>query len=44
MLHHILESFTAEGFNRFMISVNYKSKVIKDYFKDGSQLGVKLNI
>ena len=27
-----------------MICVNYKSKIIEDYFKDGNKFGVKLNM
>lgn len=42
MLEHIIDMFVSDGFTRFMISVNYKSEVIKDYFKDGQHLGVEI--
>ena len=42
MLEHIIDMFVADGFTKFMISVNYKSEVIKDYFKDGTNLGIEI--
>jgi NDP-sugar pyrophosphorylase family protein len=42
MLEHIIDMFVSDGFTKFMISVNYKSEVIKDYFKDGQHLGVEI--
>ena len=42
MLERILESFRLSGFTKFIISVNFKSEVIKDYFKDGNGLGVEI--
>lgn len=39
----ILESFIEQGFKKFFISVNYKSNLIMDYLKDGSNWGVKIN-
>ena len=32
------------GYINFMICVNYKSKVIKDYFGNGRKFGVKIDI
>ena len=42
ILEIILESFIDKGFNDFYISVNYKSDIIKNYFKDGRDYGVKI--
>ena len=42
MLERILELFTLSGFTKFIISVNFKSSVIIDYFKDGADLGVEI--
>ena len=42
MIEHIIDMFVSEGFTKFMISVNYKSDVIKNYFKDGAHLGIEI--
>jgi len=42
MLEHIIELFVSHGFTKFILSVNYKSEVIKDYFKDGSDFGIEI--
>ncbi len=42
ILKHIIELFVSHGFTKFMLSVNYKAHVIKDYFKDGSELGIEI--
>lgn len=42
MIEHIIDMFVADGFTKFMISVNYKSEVIKNYFKDGTHLGIEI--
>ncbi|AXH14493.1 nucleotidyl transferase [Malaciobacter mytili LMG 24559] len=42
MLEHIIDTFVGYGFTKFILSVNYKAEVIKDYFKDGSSLGIKI--
>lgn len=42
ILDHIIESFKDYGYTNFIISVNYKSEQIKDYFLDGSHLGVNI--
>lgn len=42
ILETILESLIEHGFTRFYISVNYKSELIQDYFKDGSNWGVDI--
>ena len=38
ILEDIINSFTEQGFERFFLSVNYKAKVIEDYFGDGEKL------
>ena len=43
VLETILTSFMDHGFNNFYLSVNYKAKMIEDYFGDGSNWGVKIN-
>jgi dTDP-glucose pyrophosphorylase len=42
ILEIILESFLAQGFHRFFLSVNYKSQMIEDYFGDGSRWGASI--
>jgi dTDP-glucose pyrophosphorylase/CBS domain-containing protein len=42
ILETILENFIEHGFNKFLISVNYKSELIENYFGDGSQWGVQI--
>ena len=42
ILETILESFLDAGFYRFYLAVNYKSKMIEDYFGDGSRLGADI--
>lgn len=43
ILETIINSFKDHGFHKFILSVNYKSEVIEEYFKDGSALGVEIN-
>lgn len=43
ILQEIIESFKLKGFNDFFISVNYKAEIIKDYFLDGKNFGVKVH-
>lgn len=42
ILQNIIEKFKDSGYENFVLCVNYKSKVIKDYFGDGSIFGVKI--
>ena len=42
ILLRIIEQAKSEGFTNFTISTNYLGHIIKDYFKDGSELGVKI--
>lgn len=43
MLETIIEGFAQTGFSRFYLSVNYKSELIEEHFKDGSDLGVRID-
>jgi dTDP-glucose pyrophosphorylase/CBS domain-containing protein len=43
ILQNIIENFKKNGFKNFTICVNYKSKIIKDYFGDGKKFDVKIN-
>ena len=43
ILESIIENFKEYGFHRFYISVNYKSKMIEDYFRDGSKWNVQIH-
>jgi len=42
MLEHIIDMFVSHGFTKFMLSVNFKAEVIKEYFKDGSAFGIEV--
>jgi len=42
ILETIINNFKNSGFENFLISVNYKKELIKDYFKDGSEFGVNI--
>ena len=42
ILHHIIDTFISYGFTKFLISVNYKSEIIKNYFKDGKEYGIEI--
>jgi UTP-glucose-1-phosphate uridylyltransferase len=42
ILENILDNFISAGFKNFYISLNYKGKMIEDYFQDGSQLGINI--
>lgn len=43
ILETIIENFNEQGFNNFYISINYKAEMVKEYFRDGSRWGIKLN-
>ncbi len=43
ILEHIIRRFVSQGFNRFYISVNYLSHVIKDHFGDGEAFGAAIH-
>ena len=42
MLEHILEHAKLDGFREIVLSVNYLSHVIKDYFRNGSSFGLNI--
>ena len=42
MLQHIINHFKQYGYNKILISVNYKSEIIENYFQDGYAYGVKI--
>ncbi len=42
ILQTIVEKFTQYGYKNIVMCVNYKSGIIQDYFKDGSDFGVNI--
>lgn len=42
ILETIIENFARYGYTNFILSVNYLSHVIEEYFGDGSRLGVSI--
>jgi dTDP-glucose pyrophosphorylase len=42
ILQNIIERFKVSGYTNFVICVNYKSKIITNYFGDGKKFGVKI--
>ncbi|PHO10270.1 nucleotidyl transferase [Malaciobacter canalis] len=42
MVEHIIDMFISHGFTKFMLSVNYKAEVIKEYFGDGNKFGIEV--
>ncbi|EKQ51126.1 MULTISPECIES: nucleotidyltransferase family protein [unclassified Clostridium] len=42
ILQTIIEQFRNYGFKNILISVNYKSDIIENYFRDGSDFGVNI--
>lgn len=42
ILERIIYSFKDSGYNKFIICLNYKGEIIKNYFKDGSDFGVDI--
>lgn len=42
ILQHIIENFKGYGYNKFLLSVNYKSEIIENYFSDGSNYECKI--
>lgn len=43
IMEHIINNFKQYGYNKVLISVNYKADVIENYFKEGDSYGVKIN-
>ncbi len=42
ILEHIIKRAQSQGFNHFIIAINYLGQIIEEYFKDGQKLGVKI--
>jgi len=42
MLQHLIEMFGDHGYYHFVLCVNYKKEVIKEYFGTGRAIGVKI--
>ncbi|MDC1068932.1 nucleotidyltransferase family protein [Candidatus Kapabacteria bacterium] len=42
ILQTIVEKFAEYGYTNIIMCVNYKSQIIQDYFKDGSDFGVNI--
>jgi len=43
MLEHIIDRAKLEGFNHFLLSINYLGEMIEDYFGHGKRLGVQID-
>jgi len=43
MLQHIIERSQQEGFNHFVLAINYFGHMIEEYFGDGARFGVKID-
>jgi NDP-sugar pyrophosphorylase family protein len=43
MLEHIIERAKLNGFNRFLISINYLGHIIEEYFGSGGKLNVEID-
>lgn len=43
IIHHIIDNFKKYGYNKIVISLNYKAEIIENYFQDGFPFGVKIN-
>lgn len=43
MLQHIIERSQQEGFNHFVLAINYLGHMIEEYFGDGARFDVKIN-
>ncbi|GAA4279513.1 nucleotidyltransferase family protein [Aquimarina mytili] len=42
ILERIVNNFLKHKFNNFVFCVNYKSEIIENYFKDGSEFGINI--
>ncbi len=43
MMEHIINKLKSVGISEIVILLYFKPEIIKDYFKDGSEFGVKIN-
>ena len=42
IISHLIEKFKIHGFKNFIFCVNYKSLIIKRYFKDGKNFDINI--
>ena len=42
ILQHIVENFVAQGFHRFLMSVNYRAEMIENHFGNGGDFNCKI--
>lgn len=42
ILEHIIENLKFQGFRKFVLCLNYKADVIRDYFGDGSRFDIEV--
>ena len=42
IISYIIESFKSQGFNKFILCVNYKKEIIEEYFNKGENIGVSI--
>ena len=42
ILEHIIKRARSQGFNHFIIAINYLGEIIEKYFKDGQKFGVSI--
>ena len=42
ILEHIIKRAQSQGFNHFIIAINYLGEIIEKYFRDGQKFGVKI--
>lgn len=43
IIEHAIENFRRHGITNIVLSIGYKADIIKQYFKDGKQFGVKIS-
>jgi len=43
ILQHVINNFKQYGYNKMLVSVNYKADIIENYFQDGYAYGVKID-
>jgi mannose-1-phosphate guanylyltransferase/phosphomannomutase len=42
ILQHTIENLKKQGFEEFILTLNYRKDEVRDYFKDGSEFGVEI--
>jgi len=43
ILHRTLDLYSKKGFNKFVLCIGYKGKMIKDYFKDKNNFNIRFS-